>query len=265
MFNLFRHFFAYLMYFIFARHKGGHGIHSPFLFRFLTHVVFTKKCNKDFKQVIAYHQSLKRLKIKIETGRLGAGSHSICTKSPTISSVATVSATRKKYGRLLTGLVDYFKPLNIIELGTSLGVGTCYLVLKKDPSCPLYTLEGSKCIYDYALANSPAFMEENTHALFGNFDEVLPAILHDLEAVGLVFIDGNHSKEATIAYFNLLLPKTNSQTVLVFDDIHWSAGMEEAWSYVKTHPMVKISLDLFQFGIVFFEKGLSKEDVIIRY
>ena len=53
--------------------------------------------------------------------------------------------------------------------------------------------------------------------------------------------------------------------ILIFDDIHWSEDMNEAWKIICSHKSVTLTLDLFQFGIVFLKKELSKQDFIISY
>ena len=81
----------------------------------------------------------------------------------------------------------------------------------------------------------------------------------------MIFIDGNHKKDATMNYFQRCLQHIDDSSVLIFDDIHWSEGMEEAWDEIKQHPGVKVTIDLFQMGLVFFREELSKEDFILRF
>ena len=54
-------------------------------------------------------------------------------------------------------------------------------------------------------------------------------------------------------------------TVFIFDDIHWSKEMEEAWNEIKQDSRVTISIDLFKIGIVFFRKGQVKQDFVLRF
>ncbi len=80
----------------------------------------------------------------------------------------------------------------------------------------------------------------------------------------LLFIDGNHQKEATLAYFEKLLPTVHNDSVMIFDDIHWSKGMEEAWEIIKQHSEVRVTIDTFQWGLVFFRREQEKEHFVIR-
>ena len=85
-----------------------------------------------------------------------------------------------------------------------------------------------------------------------------------LKNYNLIYFDGNHSKEATLAYFEQLLPTINNETLWIFDDIHWSSAMEEAWEQIKEHPKVRVTIDTFQWGLVFFREEQAKEHFTIR-
>jgi hypothetical protein len=53
------------------------------------------------------------------------------------------------------------------------------------------------------------------------------------------------------------LPHLNEHSVVVFDDIHWSKEMEQAWYEIQQNNMVTLSIDLFFVGLVFFKKTLK--------
>ena len=80
----------------------------------------------------------------------------------------------------------------------------------------------------------------------------------------LIFIDGNHRKEPTLSYFEKLLPLVHNDSVMILDDIHWSKEMEEAWEEIKKHPSVKVTIDTFFQGFVFFRREQVKEHFVIR-
>ena len=80
----------------------------------------------------------------------------------------------------------------------------------------------------------------------------------------LIYFDGNHRKQPTLDYFEALLPTITNDTVWIFDDIHWSKEMEEAWKIIQKHPKVTVTIDTFQWGFVFFRREQPKEHFIIR-
>jgi len=67
-------------------------------------------------------------------------------------------------------------------------------------------------------------------------------------------------------YFRELLPFIHNGTILVFDDIHWSYGMEQAWTNIRNHEAVRCSVDLFFVGLVFFrEEFMEKRSFDLRF
>jgi len=84
------------------------------------------------------------------------------------------------------------------------------------------------------------------------------------EKFDLVYFDGNHQKEATLKYFKTLLSSAHNDSVFIFDDIHWSKEMQEAWREIIAHPEVQVSIDTFQWGLIFFRKEQVKQDFTIR-
>jgi predicted O-methyltransferase YrrM len=78
--------------------------------------------------------------------------------------------------------------------------------------------------------------------------------LDKLTTVDFAFVDGNHRQEPTERYFQQILTKINNDSIIIFDDIHWSREMEQAWETIKKHPSVCCTVDLFFIGIVFFRE-----------
>ena len=107
---------------------------------------------------------------------------------------------------------------------------------------------------------------QHIELLEGDFNNTLPEYIGKLDQIGLAYVDGNHRYAPTVQYFNSLLEKSNEDSVLIFDDIHWSAEMEKAWAEIKAHPSVTLTIDLFFIGLVFLRKAQKeKEHFIIRY
>ena len=253
----------YLRYLIKSRHYNGHGIHSPFIYKFSREVLFSKSKIHKFKSIELIVDNLKKNEELIYIEDYGAGSRIFKTNKRRVKDIAKVSSTKKKYGELLYRLVEYFGIKNIIELGTSLGVGTMYLALSGKSK--IYTIEGDLQTYKKAKESFINLGLDNVTSVHGLFDNVLKDILKETQNLDLVYFDGNHQMQATIDYFELCLTKISNNSIFIFDDIHWSKGMECAWSKIKTNSKTMVTIDLFQMGIVFFNKELSKEHYVIRY
>lgn len=255
----------YLQYLFRAKHFGGHGIHSPFIYELATKVLFTKDLNSDYKHIKAYKKSLLDNKQTVFFQDPGAGSQQESSKTKRIKDIAYNSSVRNKYGKVLSRLVAFYSPNVVLELGTSLGVSALYLSKMLNDRARFYTIEGVEEIYKITKKHLGGQDAKNIHLINGLFDDVLPSLLNDIDTLDFVFFDGNHTKTATLRYFEICLEKINNNTIFVFDDIHWSDGMEEAWEQIKEHQTTRVCIDLFQLGIVFFRKELSVQNYTILF
>ncbi|MEO7523183.1 MAG: class I SAM-dependent methyltransferase [Ferruginibacter sp.] len=201
----------------------------------------------------------------IEVADFGAGSTVIKTNKRMISRIAASSLKPRKFSQLLFRIVQYYKPTTILELGTSFGITTSYLA-SGNIHANVYTLEGASSIADIAKENFKSLAIKNIHLRQGDFQQELPLAFTESQQVDLAFVDGNHRKEPTLDYFTQLLEHSKPSTILIFDDIHWSAQMEEAWSVIQKHNAVTLTIDLFFIGIVFINPGFKvKQHFTIRF
>ena len=255
----------YLKYYISASNGKGHGIHSPFLFEFIKFVLNDKAYYKVYEEAEKIRKQLLQNQDVIEVEDFGAGSAIIKTKRRKISDIAASSLKPKKYSRLLFRIVQYYRTQHVLELGTSFGVTTSYLAsANNNPS--VTTMEGSGYIAALAQQNFAQLGLKNINTKVGDFEKTLPPFLKTSAKIDLAFLDGNHRKIPTLKYFDQILAASHEQTILVFDDIHWSKEMEEAWEQIKDHPSVTMSIDLFFIGIVFLRKDFkTKQHFTIRF
>ena len=265
MYNAFEIGLKYLKYYWQSSNGKGHGIHSPFIYRFVREVLSNKDRDHSGEDIERLRASLKKDSTRITIEDFGAGSAVSASRERSIGQIARSAAKPRKYGQLLYRIVRFNKPAILLELGTSLGISTAYLALG-NPEGSVTTLEGATELARRARSNLDSLGITNVEIVEGNFDKTLLSVLETMPQVDLAFIDGNHRQEPTLRYFQLLLFKTHEDSVLVFDDIHWSSEMERAWSYIKDHPRVTCTVDLFFVGLVFFRKEFKeKQHFTIRY
>jgi predicted O-methyltransferase YrrM len=266
MYSAFQLGLKYLNYYFTAANGKGHGIHSPFVFDLVVKVLNDKTSYSAYKEVEQQRSLLLGNETIITVEDFGAGSTKGLTKQRTVQQTASTSLKPKKYAQLLYRLVNYFQPEQVLELGTSLGITTAYLA-KANASARVTSMEGSTAIAEIAMRQFDALQLNNIKIVTGNFDETLQPVIEKTEQpFNFVFIDGNHRKEPTLRYFEQLLAKTNTDTIFVFDDIHWSKEMEEAWELIKQHPSVTLTIDLFFIGLVFLRKEQKeKEHFVVRF
>ncbi len=254
----------YLSYKTTARHKKGHGIHSPFLFNFITTVFNDQHDYYEYRKVEQLINRLKSSRQRVKKHDLGHGSKHQQNKQVLISDLVKYSCVPVKYGRLLFRLARHFNPANTIELGTSLGISTCYLALGNQNN-PVYSIEGCPECLNKALENMSYLDLKNIHLVNGNFDNELPEMVKKTRNIDMVFIDGNHREDKTSDYFNQFIQAAHNNTIIIIDDIHWSKEMSRAWKTIYNNPLVTLSIDIYRMGIVFLKKELSKQHFVIRY
>jgi predicted O-methyltransferase YrrM len=241
-----------------------HEIHSPFVYSLITEVLEDKSHDAAYDLI----ESIKAQNLDsdktIETIDLGAGSHFSGEKKRKIADIARHASKSQKLGRLLFRLSKHFKGTELLEIGTSLGFSTLYIHAgNKDAS--LTTLEGCPQTAAAALINFKAFGSNKIVLKEGPFEESLPALLEKKQKLDFVFFDGNHRKEPTLDYFRSCLAKAQANSVFIFDDIHWSEEMEEAWDEIQQHGLSTVTIDLFFMGLVFFRPGQVKQHFKVRF
>lgn len=167
--------YKYFNYYLNASNGKGHGVHSPFVFNFITAVLNSKELSQ-------------------ETGNFN------------------------KYRALVNCMISFFKPSAIMEFEASLN-------------------------YSHALKE-----------------------IDGAETIGLVYIKQNKNIVCAQAYFDHLINKVNSHSILIFEGIHLSKEMEASWEKMKSDINVKLSIDLFHLGILFFrQEQLEKENFTICF
>ena len=258
MYNLFKLSQKYLSYYFTASSGRGHGIHSPFVFDFITKVLNDKKQYPAYNAAEELRQRLLKDPTELKVEDFGAGSVADKTNQRSVSSIAKNAAKPPKYAQLLYRMVQYYKPKTILELGTSLGITTSYLSLAK-PDAEVTTIEGARAIAAEALQNFQSLKLQNIDIIEGNFDTILLQVIDEYATIDFIFFDGNHRLQPTVSYFNTIVSKTNKFSIIVLDDIHWSSEMEQAWLIIKNHPSVKCSIDLFFMGILFFSDDFKEQ------
>jgi len=243
--------------------KNQHGVHSPFIFNMVTKCFYDKQIYPEYSFIKKFRNSLLENKNFIEVTDFGAGSRVFTSNKRQISQIAKTAGISTKRAQLLFRITNYFQPTTILEIGTSLGLATSALSFGNKNS-KIITLEGCPNTIEQCQFQLQKFNINNVTCINTEFSSFLQSENLKSKIYSLIYFDGNHSKKATLEYFELLLATITNETVWIFDDIHWSKDMEETWEIIKNHPKVTVTIDIFQWGIVFFRAEQEKEHFVIR-
>ncbi|NDV46341.1 class I SAM-dependent methyltransferase [Paludibacter sp. 221] len=253
--------FKYIRHILSARNTFGFRIHSPFVFHFTKFVIYEKNPFYIFPEIEALRKELKKdgRTICITDFGMGKGGER------KVNNIARKSLKQPKYGQLFYRIVNYSGSKDILELGTSLGITTCYLgSASKDIRCT--TLEGCPETIKVAQENfNKLQLNNNINIIQGDINKNLETALNKVEKLDFIFIDANHRSDAVLDYFEKCLSKAHDKTIVLIDDIYWSDDMEYAWNSIKSHEKVSSTIDLFQVGIAFLDPVLQKKNYKMRF
>lgn len=259
--------------------KNQHGIHSPFVYNLITKCFYNKEHFEAYELWDKAQKSALNSKEVLKVEDFGAGSKIFKGNLRPVSKIAKHVSISRKRARLMIRLVDYLSVKNALELGTSIGLGS--VSIAGSGQAHLTTIEACSATSAYAQSLFETLKLTNITRIHSSFAEslaeldpptclgrahlrVLDGQAGSEEKFDLIFIDGHHDGEATLKYFESLLKHKHNDSLFIFDDIHWSPSMEMAWKQIKAHEEVQVTIDTFQWGLVFFRKEQVKQDFVIR-
>ena len=250
---------SYLKFLI--KGKTKYSLHSPFVHEFIERALDDKEIYYSFLAMNFLRIKLKNNQTVLSVEDKGAGFRKKIKHNRSVKQIAKTAISSKYKAQVLFKIINLYQPNRILELGTSLGLTTCYLSNANRRSSVI-TIEGSKSIYESALKTFKTMGLSKINAINGEFKEVLKTQLCN-EKFDFVFFDGNHTEEATLMYYNHCKTRANENSIFVFDDIYWSKSMTIAWERIIQDTAISLSIDLFSFGIVFFLKDRAKQNIKI--
>ncbi len=245
-----------------AKHRKGHGIHSPYAFRFVNQVIYEQKEYYSYSGIEKFREKLLKDQTVITTPAIGTQTSA---KQQTVREIARRCCKPRKQAQLLHRICVDCDARTILELGTNLGITTLYLANVNRSDSKVYTFEGSQPLAKLARKHFKENGCENIEIIEGNIDDTLLRSIEALDSVDFVFFDANHTYDATISYFDICKRKAHNKTIFVFDDIYKSEGMKRAWEKIISSEETTMSMDLYCFGIVWFDKNLPKQNFEIAY
>ena len=258
---------TYVRHFLTSWNTTGEGIHSPYLFELVRFVLRDRNAYYCFPDIERRREMLTRCEDQIEVTDYGSGgSPSGTVVSRRVCDIARRHLERPEIAQMLFRLVHFIgqhekRPLEILELGTSLGITTAYLA-SADSRNRVLTMEGSDAVLQVAQGVWRALKLENIEWRQGNIDDTLSKCAR--EEIDVAYIDANHTYEATMRYALFLLPRLTEKGVIVIDDIYYSEEMERAWEELKQDSRVTTSIDMYHVGLLFVDPHYLKRHYRVR-
>lgn len=244
-----------------ARYWRGFGVHSPFVYHLVRHIITAPADDAELMQrARRYRSELLRDTSTLRLTDLGTGTTG---RTVSIGTIARRAAVGEKYGLMLARLVREFQPDNILELGTSLGMSTLYMAAAR-PASRVCTVEGSPECAQVARRMLDKYHIDNVELIVADFDDVIDTLLRRHQP-RMVYIDGNHTEAATLRYVGRCLDMLRPLTIIVLDDIHWSPGMTRAWRTIVGDPRVQTTLETSHAGLAILRRGCPKEHYRLRW
>jgi hypothetical protein len=241
-----------ITYLLKARHRGGHGIHSPFLFRLITEVIENKGNFTAYPMLAAARENVDNI-LKILDMEF-YGQEDVSLKDYNEQYIKSLHLLPARFDRLLFRLVNDFRPPEIAFYGSTFGVTLLALALA-DRRIPLkarvendhYRSFCRRLIEVYELSNILITGSEEVTAS----DFVV--VQHPM--------DPAYCERVIVS----VLSEESFDGVVVLCGIHTSGAMEAVWTRGKLNQKVRISLDLFEVGIFICKRGLQKEEFVLRF
>lgn len=248
----------YINYRLKAKHR--HGVHSPFVYKFNDECLQLKVDKTALYNYKSYFNALRRSKTTIKMDDRGAGSKKLGT-TRAVSQIAKISGSRGKYAQLLYRLARYYRPKKVLELGTSLGLGTLMLH-EGHPAAQITSVEGCAQTHAFLTAQHPL---KNKDSVNFSSNDFLGFLEESTTIFDLIFIDGAHNLTMTLQLLDKLKAHLQDETIIVLDDIRWTPEMLRTWKEIIADSNYHLTIDLFKMGVIVPRRHQAKEHFVIRY
>ncbi len=240
--------------------EDRYSLQSPFAAEVYNKLrTFLQESKSKDLDIEVWRNQLLRDEEVLDIKDFGAGSKKLKKKKfRHTKSVTRYSTSSRKFSQVYQFFCMFSPAYCVFELGTCVGTNSLYL--SRVANAPIYTFEGSKNLIKKAKEGP---VSKAIKYIEGNISDTLPELLKKVGKIDFILIDANHTYSGTMAYFKMILPYLSETSIVAIGDIHWSQEMERAWQEIYNLPEVSLSMDFFECGILFFQKGLTKNHHIL--
>lgn len=94
--------------------------------------------------------------------------------------------------------------------------------------------------------------------------ETLESRINQLDSIDFVYFNESVGILTMADLFNQCLLKKNNGSIFVLNKIHVDSEKKKVWKKIQMYPDVRVTLDLYDLGIVLFNPNLEKNNYVIR-
>lgn len=210
------------------RHRRGYGVHSPSDFFFITNVVYEQH---PFYAYSSLHH-LRRV-------------------------VAFLPHYREKVDKFLFRLVNYLRPSVLFDVGTGSGISVRYM-MEARAEMSVYTFSDS--LHDAV----KRILMSKASVVCAEGDAVEE--IRKLVGRGIVpdFVHIAHTSDYE-RIFETLVPFAKGSTCFVIGKPYLNEEKKLWWKKVVADSRTGVTFDLYDVGIVFFDKNRIKEHRVVNF
>jgi len=161
-----------------------------------------------------------------------------------------------RYWKLLLRLVNEFKPKYVSCYGPTFGINLLYPALADKNITVNYAQTDS--LFN-ELCQETLQLASVSNVNFVKEDELAQSVQE------FVFINLPFLPKETLKIFNTKIESFGDDDVMIIRGIHKSGEMESVWNRLIKESKVRVSLDLYEIGIILFRKNLQKEHFVLRF
>lgn len=136
--------------------------------------------------------------------------------------------------RLLFRLVNYAQPATLVDAGT-LSASSLYLRAGKE-----------NAVYTGASSLSELFLEAG-------------------EPIGFLYLHDYRHPQFVEEVFRICVERASPQSVFVVEGVGYTRQMKVLWERMQADERTGITFDLYDLGIIFFDKSKNKQSYVVNF
>lgn len=225
------------------RYRKGYGVHSPFAFRLITDIIYAKDSYYDFDPLKEWTEEQRKISNAVWRKNL----EPFCIYE------------------LLYKLVDEVKATTILEVGVFNGVASVYLSMCRK-SAKHIVLSNETEMSNQVQATIASSQCKNIDFRVGDLLSLTKDALSELQTVDFLLLRAsNYSLDDAQVVFEYCLESSGANSLFVIQDIHTSEATKNWWKSIVDDRRVGITFDLYDMGLVFFDKTKIKQHYIVNF